>query len=123
MAPRFNGKAKEFTIEEIKYIGEQVTKGTKITTLAEEFKVGRKRILKTVDFYTYHILPRPGYKAIGIIQKTLGCKTVPYYETEKEMLKTPNYTWNSLSKIERKFYLDYEKQRQQGCSGVNQTLE
>jgi hypothetical protein len=123
MEPKYNGKAREFTIEDIKYIGEEVTKGTKITTLAKEFRVGCKRILKTVDFYTYHILPRPSFKAVGIIQKTLGAKTQPYYETEKEMLKTPKYTWNSLSKSERNFYLKYEKERQQGCSRVNQTLE
>lgn len=119
MALKYNGKSREFTIEDIKYIGESVIKGTKITTLAKEFKVGCKRILKTVDFYTYHILPRPSFKAVGFVQKTLGAKTQSYYETEKDMLKTPKYTWNSLSKSERNFYLKYEKERQQGCSGIN----
>ena len=123
MEPKYNGRSREFTLEEMKYIGKQVTKGTKITTLAQEFKVGRKRILALVDFYTYHIVPKPSFKAIGFVQKTLGVKTQPYYETEKEMLKSPKYTWNSLSRSERKFYLDYEKERQQGCSGINQTLE
>ena len=123
MEPKYNGRSREFTLEEMKYIGEEVTKGTKISTLAKEFKVGTKRILNIVDFYTYHVVPKPSFKAIGIIQKTLGAKTQPYYETEKEMLKSPKYTWEKLSKSERKFYLDYEKERQKGCSRVDQTLE
>ena len=122
MEPKYNGKCREFTIEDIKHIGQEVIKGTKIRTLAADYKTSLIRIKRILNFYTSHVVPRPGYKAIGIIQKTLGHKSIPYYETEEEIAEIPEYTWDSLTEIERKFYLKYEK-RQEGCGSIDQTLE
>jgi hypothetical protein len=112
MIPKYNGRSREFSLEEIKFIAKAVIEGEKISNLAKSYRVGHKRILKIIDFYTTHVVPRPDYKAKGFVQKTLGNKIVPYYETEAEMFKTPKYTWASLSKAEKSFYLKYEKEQQ-----------
>lgn len=41
---------------------------------------------------------------ISTAVKRLGHKDEPYYKTEKEMLDEPNYTYESLSKSEKKIY-------------------
>lgn len=112
MTPKYNGRSREFTVEEIKFVGEEVIKGKKIKDLAKIFKVGNRSILKIINHYNTQIAPRPEYELRGFVQKTLGNKTIPYYQTEAEMLKTPKYSWNSLSKIEKHFYLNYGKKEE-----------
>lgn len=112
MTPKYNGRAREFSIEEIKAIGQAVIKGTKITTLEKEYKASARNIKRAINYYNDHVVPRSMWRTKGFVQKTLGSKVVPYYETEAEMLKTPKYTWNSLSKIEKRFYLNYGKKEE-----------
>ena len=42
----------------------------------------------------------------------LGHKDEPYYKTEKEMLKEPNYTYDSLSPSEKKIYDESRSSKQ-----------
>jgi len=43
------------------------------------------------------------------VTECLGHKKDPYYSEEELLLGIPNYNWEELSKLEKQFYLDYEK--------------
>ena len=51
------------------------------------------------------------------IETIIGAKTVPYFETEDEILKdlNCNYTWEELTLREQQFYLNYEKPIRKRC--------
>ena len=49
---------------------------------------------------------------ISTIAPKLGHKDEPYYKTEQEMLKEPEYTYDSLSASEKKIYDESRSSKQ-----------
>ncbi len=51
------------------------------------------------------------------IETVVGAKTIPYFETEDEILKDLdcNYTWEDLTLHEKEFYLNYEGKGRKRC--------
>jgi hypothetical protein len=54
--------------------------------------------------YVIHKFVQNNMPEISVNQRTLGRKDVPYYKTEEEMLKEPEYTYESLSESEKQMY-------------------
>lgn len=108
------GKFIYFSNEEINFVGKCIEEGKSAAEIAEIFNVGVPKVFKVIDQYLIIASKR---------KKFLGHKDSTYF-TEEEMLNTPIYNWEDLSKAEKKFYKNYgKKKKRKRHRRDDQTLE
>jgi len=108
------GKFIYFSNEEIKFVGKCIEEGKSAAEIANIFNVGIPKVFKVIDQYLI----------LSSKKRTcLGYKDSSYF-TEEEMLNTPIYNWENLSKAEKKFYKNYgKKKKRKRHYSDDQTLE
>jgi hypothetical protein len=111
----FNNKTKyKFTAEEVLNIKKDILAGIPVEVLAEKYNLTEPRISTLINKFIFK-----NYDT----NKILGRKIEPYYNSETELFNIGenNYTWDSLTEHEKKFYLRYEAKEHN--SKINRTLE
>lgn len=111
----FNNKTKyKFTAEEVLNIKKDILAGIPVEVLAKKYNLSEPRISTLINKFIFKNYDN---------NKILGRKTEPYYNSEKELFNigNNNYTWESLTEHEKKFYLEYEAKERN--SKINRTLE
>lgn len=111
----FNNKTKyKFTAEEVLNIKKDILAGIPVEVLAKKYNLSEPRISTLINKFIFKNYDN---------NKILGRKTEPYYNSEKELFNigNNNYTWESLTEHEKKFYLEYEAKERN--SKINRALE
>lgn len=111
----FNNKTKyKFTAEEVLNIKKDILAGIPVEVLAKKYNLTEPRISTLINKFIFKNYDN---------NKILGRKTEPYYNSEKELFNigNNNYTWESLTEHEKKFYLEYEAKERN--SKINRALE
>lgn len=111
----FNNKTKyKFTTEEVLNIKKDILAGIPVEVLAEKYNLTEPRISTLINKFIFKNYDN---------NKILGSKTEPYYNSEQELFNigNNNYTWESLTEHEKKFYLEYEAKERN--SKINRALE
>jgi hypothetical protein len=91
-----------FTVREILHIRARIMRGTRISRIAEGYEVDYRVISSIFSEFSW------GFSKNGpaVVIERLGHKSEPYYWTEAQMLEELDYSWESLSEIERNWYLE-----------------
>lgn len=97
----WRGKPTYFSPQEIKFVGDCIEKGKSAAEIANIFGVSIPKIFKVIDEYLLLFNKK---------RSCLGHKDCSYF-TEKDMLTPSIYTWENLSKTEKKFYKNYGKKK------------
>ncbi len=90
-----------FTVREILHIRAKIMRGTRISRIAEGYGVDYRVIANIFKEFCWGF----SKNCPSIVIERLGHKNEPYYETEDEMLEEPEYSWESLSALEKEWYL------------------
>jgi hypothetical protein len=108
------GKFTYFSAEEIKFVGKCIEDGKSAAEVADIFGVGVPKIFKVIDQYLILFSKK---------RSCLGYRDSSYF-TEEQILTSPVYTWEDLSKAEKKFYKNYgKKKKRKRHRRDDQTLE
>ncbi len=91
-----------FTAHEILHIKRAISRGVAIKRLAQHYNVDYRVISQIFREFMWSTQET----ILVASPKRLGHKDEPYYETESEMLKDLEYTWEDLSETERMWYLE-----------------
>lgn len=111
----FNNKTKyKFTAEEVLNIKKDILAGIPVEVLAKKYNLSEPRISTLINKFIFKNYDN---------NKILGRKIEPYYNSEKELFNigNNNYTWESLTEHEKKFYLEYGAKERN--SKINRALE
>lgn len=105
-----------FTQEDVEYVRESILLGRGFKEIYENKKINAK-IYDYIIKHHIHCNEEMPSSTLIRSNNILGYKKLEDFKTEEEMINEPEYTWESLSKHEQKFYLDYERKLRKNRRG------